>query len=362
MRKYEILYQQLCEEITQRLQGGDGVLPGEMQMCAQYGVSRQTLRRALARLKEEHIVASRQGSGYTLTGRLPAGTNRIALLVPSKERYTFPALIAQVTRLLGQMHFQTDVYVTRQDVGAERQILEELIGDAPRGMIAFCCGSGRPSPNADLYQALYNKGTRIVFASGRCPNILCGESAETADEQGGEALAEYLLSLGHTRLAFLMEEGDAQGQDIYLGGVRALLRRGFPLSEEDVKRIPPSVMDRIRSDRTSSVMNRILSMLPEDATAVICQNDELAFFVIRALRSRGIQVPAQISVAGFDDSHLRAAGRIPLTTMARTPLLEADYVCAALRHLLTGSSPVPPGNLWRLVPGASTAPRSAGRM
>lgn len=159
-----------------------------------------------------------------------------------------------------------------------------------------------------------------------------------------------------------MEEGDAQGQDRYLGGVRALLRRGFPLSEEDVKRIPPSVMDRIRSDRTSSVMNRILSMIPEDATAVICQNDELAFFVIRALRSRGIQVPAQISVAGFDDSHLRAAGRIPLTTMARNPLPEADYVCAALRHLLTGSSPVPPGNLWRLVPGASTGSRSAGRM
>ena len=103
-------------------------------------------------------------------------------------------------------------------------------------------------------------------------------------------------------------------------------------------------------------MRRIAHSIPEEITAVICQNDELAFLLIRALEKEGIRVPSQISVAGFDNSHLRTAGRISLTTMQRMPLGEDEYALRAMLSLL-GPEPLHGAPVhWELVRGSSCAP------
>ena len=359
MLKYEMLYQQLCREITASLRAGDKMLQSEAKLCARTGVSRQTLRRALARLKEEHIIESRQGSGYRLTGLYPSRTSRIALLVPSDERYIYPAFITQVTRHFGRLYYQTEIFVTGQDAGTERRILESLLKEPPRALVAFVCGSGRPSPNADLYHALQAAGTDMVFPGGCSPNIHCGMQAAPDETGGADIMTDYLISLGHKRIALLLEEGDRAGEERYLGYCRTLVQHGLSLRDEDVKRIPPYMMEKIRTDRSSRIMDSVMDLIQEEVTAVLCQNDELAFYVIRALQHKGISVPGQVSVAGFDNSHLHGVGRVTLTTMAQTPRSGGEYVCAVLEHLLVPGTGAPPANSWRLVPGASTAARRA---
>jgi LacI family transcriptional regulator len=71
--------------------------------------------------------------------------------------------------------------------------------------------------------------------------------------------------------------------------------------------------------------------LPEPPTAVFAGNDETALGVIEAARARGLRVPADLSVVGFDDTQIARLASPPLTTV-RQPLYEMGAV--ALRTAL----------------------------
>ena len=93
-----------------------------------------------------------------------------------------------------------------------------------------------------------------------------------------------------------------------------------------------------------------------DVTALICQNDAVSDAAVRVLDRRGLKVPDDMSVAGFDNSYLCSSGPLLLTTMAPVPEPAAQYVCRVMRGFLqTGETNIPgeiPG--WKLVRGTST--------
>ena len=354
MTKQDLIYEKLCDDITDRLDHGVTELPTESSMCKRWTVSRQTLRAALGRLKDAHIITSRRGSGYVLTGLYPGLPNRVAILIDSNDTYTRPQLLSEVIRLLDTENFQAEVFLTGADPAGERAALQSLLKDPPRGLLSWVSGSLRPSVNAELYTSLEDAGTRIIFPAGRCPNVTAGQAVLPDDEQGGYALTRHLLDLGHTQIGCILLADDIQGEARYLGHCRALFDHGLSVAGSNVVRLWPDQLGMIRRDRTSRVISGFLGRLSPDLTAIFCQSDELSFYTIRGLAAQGIRVPSQISVAGFDDSHLRYTGRVTLTTMRRRPLSEAQAACSALLGELRHR----PGNVscsWQLVRGGSCA-------
>ena len=108
------------------------------------------------------------------------------------------------------------------------------------------------------------------------------------DEEGAmEAVVGYLADLGHERLAF----------------VRQLAR------EAEVDRRPQAFSDAVRRRNLSEVA------LEDDPTAVCCMHDGVAIELMDSLERRGLSVPADVSVTGFDDVPLAAHNRIRLTTV-----------------------------------------------
>ena len=108
------------------------------------------------------------------------------------------------------------------------------------------------------------------------------------DEEGAmEAVVGYLADLGHERLAF----------------VRQLAR------EAEVDRRPQAFSDAMRRRNLAEVA------LEDDPTAVCCMHDGVAIELMDSLERRGLRVPADISVTGFDDVPLAAHNRIRLTTV-----------------------------------------------
>ena len=215
-------------------------------------------------------------------------------------------------------------------------------------------GSQR-SPNADLYHQLWDRGTAIVFPAGKSPNISAGKTALQDNMQGGDMLTEHLIMEGHTAIGMILMEDDTAGHDRYLGYCRAMIRHGLPLSDQVIFKIPQKYMDRIRHDHTDQILSQICAFLSHSLTAVICQTDELAFHLIRALENRKILVPERISVAGFDDSHLRIAGHISLTTMRPYPQSVPEHLTALMMELLKPGNIRPEENGWELVRGGSTS-------
>ena len=355
MGKYEDVRGALLEKINEMLASSEYALPPERALCEMYGVSRQTIRKVLLRLKSEKVLTSRRGSGYTLTGLRPGRPSRIVLLMDDTEAYTRPLMISRITRKLDSLGFEAAV-VPGGSTQEEAVALQRILEDPPDGMFIWGTDTALPTPNASLYEALHKAGTRLVFPRGRYPNVSAGFSCPGGDEQAGFDLTAYLTGLGHTRIAMILCGSDAEGEYRRLGYARALWSRGIPVYDRYVSRITPDLARRIRTDQTGRLMRQIARSIPEEITAVICQTDELAFLLIRALEKEGIDVPSQISAAGFDCSHLRTAGRISLTTMRRSPLGEDEY---ALRAMLSLLGPEIPGDgpvHWELVRGSSCAP------
>jgi LacI family transcriptional regulator len=129
-------------------------------------------------------------------------------------------------------------------------------------------------------------------------------------------LCQHLLELGHRRIA--MMAGMRKGNDraaARVDGVReALQARGLDLTPERLCERPYTVADGRNALRQ-------LIAVPEPPTAVICGNDVLAFGALFEAAARGLRVPQDLSITGFDDLDLAAQMVPPLTTV-RVPAAE----------------------------------------
>jgi LacI family transcriptional regulator len=126
------------------------------------------------------------------------------------------------------------------------------------------------------------------------------------DLEAGMMAAQHLLELGHRRIAFLAGPRTL-ATVLRIGGVRAVLERaGLSLAGvfsggDTVEQGREAGLELLRGDR--------------DFTAVVAFNDLLATGLMRAARTLGVDVPGQLSVAGFDDVALASLVEPALTTV-----------------------------------------------
>ncbi len=150
-------------------------------------------------------------------------------------------------------------------------------------------------------------------------------SIGTTNFSGGLAATEHLLSLGHRRIAFLGGPAEAAYNLARMHGYRAAMETaGVPVTAEYVR--------TAGYDYEAGVAGgAALLDLPHPPTAVFAATDESAAGVLEAARVRGLQVPRDLSLVGFDDTAVARLLSPPLTTV-RQPLLEMGRV--ALRTVL----------------------------
>ncbi|PFG65252.1 LacI family transcriptional regulator [Propionibacteriaceae bacterium ES.041] len=143
--------------------------------------------------------------------------------------------------------------------------------------------------------------------------------------EGAFAVTEHLISLGHRRIAHLRGRTDLDSARRRERGYRrALERAGIPVD-------PALVVDgNYRTASTTAGAHALLD-LAAPPTAVFAANDLSAIEMIRVARERGLRVPDELSVAGFDDVP-EAAAHVPQLTTVRQPL--AAMGAEAVRLLL----------------------------
>ncbi len=156
------------------------------------------------------------------------------------------------------------------------------------------------------------------------------------DRAGGQMAAEYLLQKGHRRCAFV---GDTDLPDFAIhtsdwrleGYRKALTAAGVTLSNEYVALAPHS------RENARLLTHRLLD-LPQPPTAIFAASDNQALGVLKAARERGLSIPRELAVMGFDDVDI--ADYVGLTTI-RQPLEESGRVAVdlLLARLLDPSRP-----------------------
>lgn len=142
---------------------------------------------------------------------------------------------------------------------------------------------------------------------------------------GGLAATQHLLALGHRRIGYIGGSPSAACNQARMHGFRAAMEAaGAPVPEGYVQ------SGRFRFADGIGGATALLT-LPEPPTAVFATCDETAAGVVEAARIRGLRVPQDLSVVGFDDTQLARYFSPPLTTV-RQPLREMGGV--ALRTAL----------------------------
>ena len=290
-----------------------------------FGVSRNTVRQAIGELEREGILSRQQGRGtfYVGTTSRPADakTGLIGVLSPLPETYIFGELIHGMDDVAHQMGYSLVLATSRADPEREIGALENLLNKPLEGLIVEFAQSALLSPDGAVIHLLKRSKLPMIV----CDTEARGLNASTVamdDFYGGQLATEYLLDRGHRRIAMVWKSANYAGVLRRDGYLKALHQAG----------IDPD-MDLIRSytsqEETMPVVPIVKELLALPArqrpTALFMFNDQCAVQALEVLADRGVSVPDEISVMGFDDSDLAPAASVPLTTV-----VHAKYVLGSL--------------------------------
>lgn len=150
------------------------------------------------------------------------------------------------------------------------------------------------------------------------------------DYEGGRLVTRYLLDLGHRRIACITRAGDKTSSQKRVEGYRDVLRAtGVPIEADLILETEPEIA------AGEAAAFRLLEHA-EPPTAIFAHNDTMAIGVMSALRKRGLRVPEDVSVVGFDDIVQAAYVNPSLTTVAHPKQRMGEQAAYLLIDLLRG--------------------------
>ena len=328
------LYRRIYLDLQRKINAGQ-IANGEQlpilpDLCRRYGVSEAPVRRALDDLSREGYVVKRRGRGQ--------GTFAI--------RPTVAPLTVRVLLI-------ADFDLSRSPIEGYHEIFDILAGirdaAAERGGAVQQVSTGGwtslSSPNSTtgyLVIAMnaegYDKGAALAQSHG-APCVLLntpGPGAATVRvdmEQGGVLAADYLIGLGHRRIGYVGGMHGAWSAPRFAGYQRALYQHNIaPDARYAV------LTNGVDTDADTRALNDLLA-LPDPPTAIFASSDYRALHLLTHARSRGLQVPRDFSLCGYDDIAEAATIEPPLTTVHHPRYGLGRRAVGLLADLLGGSTP-----------------------
>ncbi|AXI76489.1 LacI family DNA-binding transcriptional regulator [Peterkaempfera bronchialis] len=179
-----------------------------------------------------------------------------------------------------------------------------------------------PEPARDL-EALRRRDFPFVVIDPRTPLPRDIAAVSAAHFSGARSVTAHLVSLGHRRIGVIGGPEDWLASQARLAGhASALSEVGVLPSPELYSSIEPT------SGWGHSSAAQLLD-LPDRPTALVTFNDKAAVGVLRAAYERGLRVPEDLSIAGFDDVYL-SSSTVPMLTTVRQPLGELGRMAVSL--------------------------------
>ena len=222
--------------------------------------------------------------------------------------------------------------------GAElEQILEPVIEGRVDGAVLSL--SGEPKLRAAYVERLQAvEQPLLLLQEHGVDGDVASVSAE--DRSGSREICLHLIALGHERIGFITAAQSWSAIEERIAGYReAHAEAGLPFEDTLIRRTG----DFKPLDAAAGASD-LLDLHPR-VTAVMCGNDLVALGAIKAARERGLDVPGDLAVAGFDDFDFAAAVDPPLTTV-RIPGYEMGRYAAATLLEAVASGDRPQGRIF----------------
>ncbi|MBS2539389.1 LacI family DNA-binding transcriptional regulator [Catenulispora sp. NF23] len=299
-------------------------------IAAHAKVSEATVSRVLngkagvAAATRQAVLAALDVMGYERPTRLrQRSAALIGLIIPELDNPIFPAMAQAVERALTH-HGYTPVLATVSPGGATEDDLVELLLEHGVAGIVFASGlHADTTASRDRYHRLSDRGVPFVLINGYAEGV-AAPFISPDDALAARLSVTHLADLGHERI------GLAVGPKRYVPVIRKIA--GFTAALRDTlgEQSPADFVEYslygFEGGRAAAA-----KLLDRGCTGIVCASDMMALGAIAEVRARGMAVPGDISVVGYDDSPLIPYTDPPLTTV-RQPV--AAMGAAAVRALL----------------------------
>ena len=295
------------------------------------GVSPMTVSRVLNNLSivksatKEKVMASVAALEYSpnqAARSLASGrTTQICLLYGNPSSAYLGELLVGALEAVGKYGLQLIVNRVPPDISTEE--LQKCLDSSWDGLII-------PAPISDLQgirRLVENEGFPTVF-------LECGEVSGRAhdigidDYQASKDMTDYLVSLGHQRIGFIQGPPNHRTSTMRLSGYRdGLIEAGLEIEKK-------LIVDGTFTYRSGMQAGLDLLEAQISPTAIFASNDDMAAGVLAAASEKGLKVPKDLSVVGFDDSPIATTVWPNLTTI-RQPLAEmTEYAVRLLSEVI----------------------------
>lgn len=232
-------------------------------------------------------------------------THTIGMMVPNNSNPYFAELIRGIEDAAFKLGYNIILCNSYDDAGKQVAYIRVLMEKRIDGLILVSSGT-----DPELARFLADDQIPKVLVDREVSGV-AADFIESDHEQGGYLGTSYLLGLGHRAIACVSgPERLLTSRDRVAGYRRALAEAGVAFRPEWL----------VHSDFTSEggyQAFRQLLALPRRPSAIFAGNDLMAIGGICAASEAGVQIPAQLSVMGYDDIALAAYSNPPLTTISQ---------------------------------------------
>jgi alanine racemase len=309
-------------------------------IAEQAGVSEATVSRVLndrpgvSTSTRQSVLTALDVLGYERPMRLRGRSGLVGLIVPELDNPIFPAF-AQVMETLLAQHGYTPVLCTQTPGGVTEDDYVDLLLDRGVAGIIFVSGMHADS-TADhaSYRALVDRGLPIVLVNGYADGV---DAPFISDDDAAamDLAVTHLVAMGHRRI------GLAVGPIRFVPVVRKraafieAMTRQTGITSDDAAGLVAHSLFGLEGGQAAAH-----HLLGCGVTAMVCGSDLMALGAIRTVRQRGLRVPDDVSVVGYDDSRLIPFTDPPLTTVRQAvPAMATAAVQALLDSI--NHSPAP---------------------
>jgi DNA-binding LacI/PurR family transcriptional regulator len=286
-------------------------------------------RKGVSREVRQAVLAAMDDLGYERPDRARSATRgQVGIIVPDLTNPIFPAIAQAVVSLLSQEDFMPVICALPGGGRSEDEYIEMLVAQGASGIIFICSAHADGQASLERYHRLRGRGIPYVMVNGPRPEL--GATSVSNDDAAAISTAvQHLASLGHRKVGLAIGPHRFIPSRQKMAGFRSALAEFLDIEDPE----PHTATSMFTVEGGQSAANELLD---SGHTAIVCASDVMALGAIRAARARGLRVPEDVSIVGFDDSTLMALTDPPLTTLRQPAAAIAHAAVHALAADIAG--------------------------
>nr|WP_062211855.1 LacI family DNA-binding transcriptional regulator [Streptomyces sp. NBRC 109706] len=311
-------------------------------IAGQAGVSEATVSRVLngkpgvAAGTRQRVLAALDILGYERPVRLrQRSAGLVGLVIPELTNPIFPAFAQVIEQTLAGYGY-TPVLCTQSPGGAtEDELVDQLVERGVTGIVFMSGLHADTSTDPSRYARLAGQGVPFVLINGFNDRVKA-PFVSPDDAAASRIAVRHLRALGHRRIGlavgpqrFVPVRRKVAG---FEGEIEEQRERALAAGEPPVEGVVRHTLFSVEGGQAATA-----ALLDAGCTGVVCGSDMMALGAVRAVRQRGLSVPDDCSVIGFDDSPLIAFTDPPLTTVRQPVTAMANAAVNALLEEVGGN-------------------------